>query len=35
MSRSTKKGPYVDPKLMEKVEAVQRAGTKGIGRAHV
>ncbi len=28
MSRSTKKGPYVDPKLLAKVEAVQRAGTK-------
>ena len=28
MSRSTKKGPFVDPKLMRKVEALQRSGTK-------
>jgi small subunit ribosomal protein S19 len=28
MSRSTKKGPFVDPKLMKKVEAVQRSGAK-------
>jgi small subunit ribosomal protein S19 len=28
MSRSTKKGPYIDPKLMRKVETVQRSGTK-------
>jgi small subunit ribosomal protein S19 len=28
MSRSTKKGPYIDPKLMRKVEMVQRSGTK-------
>jgi small subunit ribosomal protein S19 len=28
MSRSTKKGPYIDPKLMKKVEAVQRSGAK-------
>ena len=27
MSRSIKKGPYVHPKLMKHVEAVQRAGT--------
>ena len=32
MSRSVKKGPYVDPKLMKKVEAVQRAGTKTVIR---
>ena len=28
MSRSLKKGPYVDPKLYEKVEAQNRAGAK-------
>lgn len=28
MSRSTKKGPFIDPKLMKKVEAVQRTGAK-------
>lgn len=28
MSRSTKKGPFVDPSLMKKVEAVQRSGAK-------
>ncbi|MEK7814799.1 MAG: 30S ribosomal protein S19 [Chloroflexota bacterium] len=27
MSRSIKKGPYVHPKLMKKVEAVQRSGS--------
>ncbi len=27
MSRSVKKGPYVHPKLMKKVDAVQRSGT--------
>ena len=32
MSRSVKKGPYVQPKLMKKVEAVQRAGTKTVIR---
>lgn len=32
MSRSIKKGPYVHPKLMKKVEAVQRAGTKTVIR---
>ncbi len=32
MSRSVKKGPYVHPKLMKKVEAVQRAGTKTVIR---
>ena len=26
MSRSVKKGPYVHPKLMKKVEALQRSG---------
>ena len=30
MSRSTKKGPFVDPKLMKKVEAINRSGQKGI-----
>jgi small subunit ribosomal protein S19 len=28
MSRSTKKGPFVEPSLMSKVEAVQRSGNK-------
>ena len=32
MSRSVKKGPYVHPKLMEKVEAVQRSGAKTVIR---
>jgi small subunit ribosomal protein S19 len=32
MSRSTKKGPYVDPKLMKKVEQVVRSGEKSVIR---
>ena len=32
MSRSTKKGPYVHPKLMEKVAMAQRRGTKTVIR---
>jgi small subunit ribosomal protein S19 len=28
MSRSVKKGPYVDPKLLAQVEAQNRAGTR-------
>jgi small subunit ribosomal protein S19 len=32
LSRSTKKGPFVDPKLLERVEAVQRSGQKTILR---
>lgn len=32
MSRSIKKGPYVHPKLMKKVDAVQRSGTKTVIR---
>ena len=32
MSRSVKKGPYVHPKLMKKVEAVQRSGAKTVIR---
>ncbi len=32
MSRSTKKGPHVDPKLMRKVEQVQRATRKEVIR---
>ena len=32
MSRSVKKGPYVDAKLAKKVEAVQRSGTKTVIR---
>ena len=32
MSRSTKKGPYVHPKLMKKVEAIQRSGIKTVIR---
>ena len=30
MSRSTKKGPAIDPKLMKKVEAVNRSGQKTV-----
>lgn len=30
MSRSTKKGPAVDPKLMKKVEAVMRSNQKAV-----
>ena len=32
MSRSTKKGPAVDPKLMKKVAAVRRSGQKTVIR---
>ena len=32
MSRSVKKGPFVHPKLMKKVEAVQRSGAKTVIR---
>lgn len=32
MSRSTKKGPYVDSRLMEKVQAVGRSGQKTVIR---
>jgi len=32
MSRSTKKGPYADPKLMEKVMKVQQSGQKAVIR---
>ena len=30
MSRSTKKGPAIDPKLLKKVEAVIRSGQKAV-----
>jgi len=30
MSRSIKKGPYVHPKLLKKVETIQRSGSKAI-----
>ena len=30
MSRSTKKGPFVEPKLMKKVEAINKSGEKAI-----
>ncbi len=30
MSRSTKKGPAIDPKLMKKVEALNRSGQKAV-----
>ncbi len=30
MSRSTKKGPALDPKLMKKVEALNRSGQKAV-----
>ena len=32
MSRSTKKGPYADPRLMKKVEQVVRSGEKAVIR---
>ena len=32
MSRSIKKGPFVHPKLMKKVEALQRSGVKAVIR---
>ncbi len=32
MSRSVRKGPFVHPKLMKKVEAVQRSGAKTVIR---
>jgi small subunit ribosomal protein S19 len=32
MSRSTKKGPFVDEKLMKKVEVTQRAGGRAVIR---
>ena len=32
MSRSIKKGPYVHPKLMKKVEALQRSGAQSVIR---
>ncbi|OGO51449.1 MAG: 30S ribosomal protein S19 [Chloroflexi bacterium RBG_16_68_14] len=32
MSRSTKKGPYIDPKLLKKVEAVRRSGERTVIR---
>ena len=32
MSRSVKKGPYVDAKLMKKVEAAQRGGARTVIR---
>jgi len=32
MSRSTKKGPFVDPKLMKKVQQAQAAGSKQVIR---
>ena len=32
MSRSVKKGPYVHPKLMKKVEVVQRSGANTVIR---
>ena len=32
MSRSIKKGPYVDPKLMKKVNAIQASGSRDVSR---
>lgn len=32
MSRSTKKGPFIDPKLMKKVDAITRSGQKTVIR---
>ena len=30
MARSVKKGPYIDPKLMKKIEAMNRSGDKRV-----
>jgi len=30
MSRSSKKGPFIDPKLLKKVEALNRSGEKAV-----
>jgi len=32
MSRSTKKGPYVEPKLLKRVEAARRGGERSVIR---
>ena len=32
MSRSLKKGPYISPKLLEKIEDMNRAGQKRVIR---
>lgn len=32
MPRSVKKGPYIDPKLIKKIEAMNRSGTKRVIR---
>ena len=32
MSRSIKKGPYVDPKLMKKVGAIRQSGSRNVIR---
>jgi small subunit ribosomal protein S19 len=32
LSRSTKKGPFVDAKLLQRVDAIQRSGQKAIVR---
>lgn len=32
MSRSSKKGPYIDPKLMKKIEAMNRANERKVLR---
>jgi small subunit ribosomal protein S19 len=32
MSRSTKKGPFIEPKLLKKVEAVRRSGERAVIR---
>ena len=32
MSRSTKKGPYIDAKLLKKVETIQRSGARTVIR---
>lgn len=32
MSRSTKKGPYIDEKLLKKIQAVQRTGARTVIR---
>jgi small subunit ribosomal protein S19 len=32
MPRSVKKGPYIDPKLLKKIEVMNRSGTKRVIR---
>ena len=32
MARSLKKGPYIDPKLVRKIDAMERSGSKRVIR---